>query len=86
MLLTGILGLLTLQAAQNTVNSTTFSWPNRAEVHTLNTGITYIFQPNPLWDTATLVAELGSWYIGGYENDDLQFAVIWELSQNMGRA
>jgi hypothetical protein len=65
-----------LQAAQNTVNSTTFSWPNRAEVHTLNTGITYIFQPNPLWDTATLVAELGSWYIGGYENDDLQFAVL----------
>ena len=66
----------TLQSAQNTVNSTTFSWPNRAEIHTLNTGITYIFQPNPLWDTATLVAELGSWYIGGYENDDLQFAVL----------
>lgn len=51
-----------------------FSWPRRAEIHTLNTGITYIFQPNPLWDTATLVAELGSWYVGGFENEDLQFA------------
>lgn len=55
-------------------NAGTFSWPNRAEVHTLNTGITYIFQPNPLWDTATLVSELGMWYIGGYQDNDLQFA------------
>jgi hypothetical protein len=61
-------------AAQALANAGTFSWPNRAEIHTLNTGITYIFQPNPLWDTATLVAELGSWYIGGYEDNDLQFA------------
>ncbi|HQQ63256.1 MAG TPA: DUF1302 family protein [Pseudomonadales bacterium] len=59
----------------NFKNAATYSWPNRAEIHTLNLGITYIFQPNPLWDTATLVGELGSWYIGsGYENDDLRFA------------
>lgn len=51
------------------------SWPTRAEIHTLNIGGTYIFQPNMLWDTATLVGELGSWYIGsGLENHDLQFA------------
>jgi hypothetical protein len=51
------------------------SWPIRAEIHTLNIGGTYIFQPNPLWDTATLVGELGGWYVGsGIENDDLQFA------------
>ncbi len=60
--------------AQSTANTAAFSWPNRAEVHTLNTGITYIFQPNPMWDTATLVAELGAWYVAGYEDDDLQFA------------
>ncbi len=52
----------------------TFSWPSRAEVHTLNIGGTYIFQPNPLWDTATLVGELGSWWVGGYKDNDLQFA------------
>lgn len=60
---------------ENYINAALYSWPNRAEIHTLNLGITYIFQPNPLWDTATLVGELGSWYIGsGYENKDLRFA------------
>lgn len=64
----------TLAQAQGMQNASTFSWPSRAEIHTLNIGGTYIFQPNALWDTATLVGELGSWYIGGYENQDLQFA------------
>jgi hypothetical protein len=55
-------------------NFAELGWPNRAEIHTLNIGGTYIFQPNALWDTATLVGELGGWYIGGYENSDLQCA------------
>jgi hypothetical protein len=63
-----------LATAQQLANTTTFSWPNRAEIHTFNIGGTYIFQPNMFWDTATLVGELGGWYIGGYENHDLQFA------------
>ncbi len=56
------------------VENALVSWPTRAEVHTLNMGITYIPQPTPLWDAATLVAELGTWYIGGFENENLQFA------------
>ena len=72
----------TTPAAANLVaNTGTFSWPSRAEIHTLNTGITYIFQPNPLWDTATLVSELGMWYIGGYEDKDLQFARLGAFTQ-----
>jgi len=55
-------------------NMTTFSWPNRAEIHSFNIGGTYIFQPNMLWDTATLVGELGGWYVGSYSDDELQFA------------
>ncbi|HSC76694.1 MAG TPA: DUF1302 family protein [Pseudomonadales bacterium] len=67
--------------AQQFANAATFSWPSRAEIHTLNTGITYIFQPNPLWDTATLVSELGAWYIGGFEDNDLQFAHLGAFSK-----
>lgn len=63
-----------IQSAAAIANTTTFSWPNRAEIHTLNFGATYMLQPSVLWDTATLVGELGSWYVGGYEDNDLQFA------------
>lgn len=63
-----------LPTAEVLANATTFGWPSRAEIHTLNIGGTYIFQPNALFDTATLAGELGSWYIGGFENEDLQFA------------
>lgn len=63
-----------MAAAQTVANTTAFSWPNRAEVHTFNIGGTYIFQPNALWDTATLVGELGGWYVGSYSDDQLQFA------------
>ncbi len=58
-----------------------YSWPDRAEVHTLNIGGTYIFQPTALWDTATLVGEVGSWYIAGYGNEDLQFAHLGAFTQ-----
>ncbi len=51
-------------------------WPVRAEIHTLNVGGTYIFQPNALWDTAMLVGEVGGWYVGGFENGQLQFAPL----------
>ncbi len=60
--------------AQILANTGAFSWPRRAEIHTANLGGTYIFQPNAFWDTATLVGELGTWYVGGFEDDDLQFA------------
>lgn len=63
-----------LATAQVMANTATFSWPRRAEIHSANLGGTYIFQPNAFWDTATLVGELGSWYVGGFEDDDLQFA------------
>ncbi len=63
-----------IATAQLVANTGTFSWPNRAEIHSYNVGGTYIFQPNALWDTATLVGELGGWYVGSYEDDELQFA------------
>ncbi len=46
-------------------------WPVRAELHTLNIGTTYIFEPSAFWDNAIFVGELGNWYIGGLENDQL---------------
>ena len=46
-------------------------WPVRAELHTLNIGMTYIFEPSALWDNAIMVGELGNWYIGGLEDDQL---------------
>ncbi|MCB1614813.1 MAG: DUF1302 family protein, partial [Pseudomonadales bacterium] len=51
-----------------------FGWPARAEVTHLNVGFTYIANPTPLWDTATLVGELGMWYVGGWSDDELKFA------------
>lgn len=58
----------------NFKNASVYSWANRAEVHTLDIGITYIFQPNAYWDNAILVGELGGFYVGGYDNHDLRFA------------
>ena len=46
-------------------------WPVRAEIHTLNLGFTYIAEPSALWDNLIMVGELGGWYIGGYEDDQL---------------
>ncbi|MFO1347164.1 MAG: DUF1302 family protein [Pseudomonadales bacterium] len=63
-----------MTTANTLANAATFSWPNRAEIHNVNIGGTYIFQPNALWDTATLVGELGGWYVGSYSDDELQFA------------
>ena len=62
--------------AQSTINQYMFSWPTRAEIHSLNIGGTYIFQPNPLWDTAVLVGEIGGWYVGGFENEDLRNGIL----------
>lgn len=41
-----------------------------------------MLQPNALWDTATLVGELGGWVVGGYENDDLQFAHLGAFTES----
>lgn len=46
-------------------------WPVRAEMHTLNVGFTYIAPPNPLWDNLIMVGEIGQFWIGGFENDQL---------------
>lgn len=62
--------------AQKVINQFMFSWPTRAEIHSLNIGGTYIFQPNPLWDTAVLVGELGGWYVGGFEDDSLRNGIL----------
>jgi hypothetical protein len=50
---------------------TLMGWPVRAELHTLNIGTTYIFEPSAFWDNAIFVGELGNWYIGGLEDDQL---------------
>jgi hypothetical protein len=46
-------------------------WPVRAEMHTLNVGFTYIAEPSMFWDNAILVGEIGQFWIGGFENDQL---------------
>lgn len=46
-------------------------WPVRAEMHTLNVGFTYIAPPSPLWDNLIMVGELGQFWIGGFEDDQL---------------
>ena len=71
-----------LASAQLLENTSTFSWPRRAEIHSFNVGGTYMLQPNALWDTATLVGELGGWVVGGYENDDLQFAHLGAFTES----
>lgn|GEM_PF-2326280 len=71
-----------LATAQTLANTSTFSWPRRAEIHSFNVGGTYMLQPNALWDTATLVGELGGWVVGGYENDDLQFAHLGAFTES----
>lgn len=52
----------------------TFSWPTRAEMHMLNFGITHMFMANALWDAATLAAEVATWHVGGFDNDDMQYS------------
>jgi hypothetical protein len=71
----------TMDTARDAAAGAAFGWSKRAEIHTLNMGGTYIFQPTALWDTAILVGELGSWYVGGYENDDLKFARLGGFTQ-----
>lgn len=62
-------------------NMTTFSWPTRAEMHMLNFGITHMFQQNALWDTATLAAEMSTWHIGGFDDNDLQFSWLGSFTK-----
>ncbi len=71
-----------IATAQTMANTTTFSWPNRAEIHSFNVGGTYMLQPNALWDTATLVGELGGWAVGSYQDDELQFAHLGAFTRN----
>lgn len=71
-----------LPTANVMANTAAFSWPRRAEIHSFNIGGTYILQPSALWDTATLVGELGGWVVGGYEDDDLQFAHLGAFTKS----
>jgi len=57
------------------------SWPTDAETFTYNVGMTMVVPPTPLWDTGILVAELGGWYVGGFENKDLKVTDIGGFTQ-----
>lgn len=71
-----------IATAQTMANTSTFSWPNRAEIHSFNIGGTYMLQPSALWDTATLVGELGGWVVGSYQDDELQFAHLGAFTKS----
>lgn len=50
------------------------SWPARAEQHYLNVGFNRMLDPSAFWDSATVVGEVATWHIGGFDDDDLNFA------------
>lgn len=63
------------------VENATFSYPARAEMHMLNFGITHMFQANALWDSATLAAEVATWHVGGFDDNDLQFSWLGSFTK-----
>jgi len=71
----------TLNVPRGDAGSKLLGWPAEAEVFTYNLGVTVVVPPTPLWDTGIFVGELGGWYVGGYENEDLKTTSIGGFTQ-----